>query len=141
MPSQYQGHPANCDLLTAAITGVTLGPFSTVTTSTAHGFQPGDNVYIFGVGGVVGVNNEPITPWIITVTGTHTFTLSNAAAFTGSYTSGGTVYDLAIGPPITIPSDGDTFNAAAFNVAYRSLADRTQLLELGVMWLGHTVWS
>ena len=41
-----------------------------------------------------------------------------------------------IGPPIRIPSDGDTFNAAAFNVAYCALADRTQLLELGVSWLG-----
>lgn len=136
MPSPYQGNPANADLLVATITGVTLGPMSVVTTAAAHGFYPGDNVFIFGVGGVVGVNNEPITPWLITVTGTHTFTLSNAAAFTGSYTSGGTVYDLAIGPPITIPSDGDTFNAAAFNVAYRALADRTQLLELGVSWLG-----
>jgi len=67
-----------------AITGATnAAPISV--TATAHGLETGDIVQNSGVGGNLAANGQ----FVITKTGTDTFTLNNSNG-SGNYTSGGT---------------------------------------------------
>ncbi len=69
-----------------------------ITTSAAHSYYSGQNVFIWGVGGTTEANNNDnlaswpghSTYWSINVTSTTTFLLSGST-FTHAYTSGGTV--------------------------------------------------
>lgn len=66
------------------ITGASNASPISITTSTSHGFVTGQLVNISGVVGNTAANGN----WIITVTGSTTFTL-NGSSGNGSYTSGG----------------------------------------------------
>jgi Ubiquitin-activating enzyme E1 FCCH domain len=67
-----------------AITGATnAAPISV--TATAHGLETGDIVQNAGIGGNLAANGQ----FVITKTGTDTFTLNNSNG-SGNYTSGGT---------------------------------------------------
>jgi hypothetical protein len=141
MSSLYHGTSSNQDFLSASISGCTNGPFSIVTTASPHGFSSQDQVVIFGANGFSGTGpneTEPLAAWSITVTGPTTFTLNNGSAFSGSYSGGGTVLSISPGPQIQLPSDGDTFNAAALNTGMMAVVDRTQLLAQYVaqLWQG-----
>ena len=71
--------------LTGAITNVTAA-LPAVVTSANHGLQTGTVIYISDVVGSTGVNGGP---FVITVTGTNTFSLNGVTAG-GAYVSGGT---------------------------------------------------
>ena len=71
---------------TFTITNVTNATPMVVTTSAPHGLGSGSPVEIYGVVGVVGVNQQ----WRVTVVSPTTFSLIGSAAG-GAYTSGGTV--------------------------------------------------
>jgi lysophospholipase L1-like esterase len=78
----------------ATITGATNATPSVVTTSGAHGLVTGDLVTIEGVlaSGAAATNATTLNnTWVVTVTGTTTFTCNGSAVTTGAYTSGGTV--------------------------------------------------
>jgi hypothetical protein len=68
------------------ITGASNPGTITITTSAAHGYNTGDSVTIVGVTGNTAANGT----WVITVTGTTTFTLNSSTA-SGAYVSGGLV--------------------------------------------------
>jgi len=76
---------ANVSSTVRTVTGATAGSPTTIT-ATSHGFATGTRVWVTGVGGITGINDQL---WVVTNTGTNTFTLdgSNGA---GTYTSGGT---------------------------------------------------
>jgi len=61
-----------------------------VTTTTAHGYQTGDRVFVYGVVGNTAANGT----WFIVVTSNTTFTLMGSTG-SGAYTSGGTVLQLS----------------------------------------------
>lgn len=73
---------------TKSITGATNATPIEITVS-GHGYSTGDSVVISGVGGNTAANGT----WIITKTGTDTFTL-NTSVGNGTYTTGGTVYKV-----------------------------------------------
>lgn len=83
------------------ITGITQANPAVVTTSGAHGFATGDDVYIDGAGGMTQINGKTYRVTVINAT---SFSLQdlfgtniNSTAFT-AYTSGGTasrIYELA----------------------------------------------
>lgn len=73
------------------VTGVSGSSVVTVTTQTAHGLTSGDVVYIPGL---VGVTLSELFA-AITVTSPTTFQLNNLTA-TGSWSSGGTVYNCTV---------------------------------------------
>lgn len=89
----------------AAITGISLGT-ATVVTAPAHGFGAGFEIFLFGIGGTIGLNNQSFT--IINVT-TDTFTLQSMLDGTAvdssnmpAYTSGGTAANIySIATPYT----------------------------------------
>jgi uncharacterized protein (TIGR02217 family) len=68
------------------ITGITQNNPGVVTTSAAHGFSNGDEIYITGVSGMTEVNNTVFT--IANVTAT-TFEIVDTTTYS-AYTSGGT---------------------------------------------------
>jgi hypothetical protein len=71
-----------------SITSATNTTPITITTSGNHGFSAGQTVVIYGVNGNWGANGT----WTIDNIGSNTFTLVGSSG-TGSYTSGGTVYN------------------------------------------------
>ena len=122
MPFDYSGNPSNVLTLTATIGGVTSGPNSSVSTGD-HGFTTGDQVYITGVLGIVGVNNSPGTFWTVTVTGLTTFTINNGSTI-GTYSGGGTATDASPNPPVPLVSTGDTpIPEDSVDVSLEGLAD------------------
>lgn len=66
-----------------------------ITTTYPHNLTTGDSVYITGIVGATGYNNQTFT---ITVTGINTFTVGVNAATFGGYTSGGTYLALDVSP-------------------------------------------
>jgi hypothetical protein len=76
------------------ITGITQASPGVFTTSAAHGFSTGDEVYLSGIGGMTALNGRNA---IVTVTGGSTFTLTGrdgvaiSTASLPAFTSGGTV--------------------------------------------------
>lgn len=71
------------------ITAATSANPVSITTSGAHGYVTGQEVFIASVGGMTQINNRY---WPITVTGATTFTLDGSLGLTyDAYTSGGTV--------------------------------------------------
>ena len=63
-----------------SINGATAGTPISISTNSAHGYSTGDMVWVRNVRGVYGANGG----WVITVTGTNTFTLNNSSG-TGTY--------------------------------------------------------
>lgn len=125
MSTIINGDPSTVSNSTSkTVTNATNASPIVITTSTAHGFATGDNVNISGVGGNTAANGD----FVITVLTSTTFSLDSSTG-SGAYTSGGTVVDKSLLPAFTIPSDGDTRNAASVNVAFQALADRTQFLN------------
>lgn len=124
MSTIYTGIPTNSTTgLTATVSGATNASPIVITTSANHLYATGDKVSINGVLGNTAANGN----WSIIVLSSTTFSLTGSTG-NGAYTSGGTCIDNSLTPQFTIPSDGDAFAAAAFNVAYQALADRTQSL-------------
>lgn len=75
--------PASAD---KAVTGITKANPGVVTCAT-HGFQTGDSVYFYGVGGMTQVNGNTYT---ITFVDTNSFSLGVDTSGYTTYTSGGT---------------------------------------------------
>jgi hypothetical protein len=90
-----------------------------VTTTTPHGHTTGDSLLIGGTSGLIDGG------WVITVLSSTTFSLNSSTAPGGTASTGSIFF---YPPTFTIPGDGDAFNAAAFNVAYQALGDRTRYL-------------
>ena len=124
MSSQYNGIPEDITLPgTVAVSAASdLTPIQ-VTTGTPHGLQTGDMVQVREVQGNTAANG---VYEVSVVDGSNVLLVDSVG--NGAYTTGGTIQQLGFGSTFQIPSDGDTFDAAAFNVAYEALADRTALL-------------
>lgn len=134
MSSQYNGQPANISYPgQLTVNSATNATPIVVGFTTPHGLTSGDRVDFFGIGGNPAANGQ----WIITVVDP-THVILNGSAGVGAYTSGGNAQSLAMGATFEIPSDGDTFNAAAFNVAFEALGDRTAVLGAS---LGANRWK
>ena len=71
-----------------SITAATNTTPITITTASPHGYTTGQTVSIIGATGNPVINN----PWVISVTGSTTFTLSGSTAG-GTYTGNGVVYN------------------------------------------------
>jgi hypothetical protein len=95
-----------CQRQPMAISNISGTTTVTITTSTAHGYQTGEEYVIPSGLGYTGISGRRT----ITVTGLTTFTLNNTIG-AGTYTSGGTVYPLInslvdlIGGRQTSPND------------------------------------
>jgi hypothetical protein len=129
MPSFYSGNPAHItprSLLAAlAVTGATNASPIVISTGVNHMYNTGDLVLV----GLVAGNTAANGTWQVTVLTATTFQL-NGSYGNGSYTSAtGLTLDVSMNPPYQIPSDGDAFNAAAFNTAFEALGDRTQYIQ------------
>ena len=70
----------NNDISQFNINGATAGTPISISTNNAHGFSTGDLVFVYNIRGIPAANGS----WIITVTGTNTFTLNNSSG-TGTY--------------------------------------------------------
>jgi len=126
MGTQFNGVPANIDATLPASKNISSSTNASpieVTTSAAHGYETGDMVIVRGHQTNTAANGE----WSIIVTSSTKFTLTGS---TGNGVGGatGTVINQGFGTTYTIPSDGDDFDAAAFNVAFEALGDRTAWL-------------
>lgn len=123
MGSTYDGIAANI-VFPAAInisSSTNASPIS-VTTSTPHNLQTGDQASITGHQVNTNANGAALT---ITRTGASTFTI-NGSTGNGIGGATGTVQPLTYGGATTLPSDGDARNAASVNVPFQSTLDRTQ---------------
>ena len=79
-------------LRTFDVSAITNANPGQVTTSVAHGFVSGQQVYITGVNGMTQINGQLVT---VTVINTTNFTVGVNTSGYGAYTSGGTVSRLA----------------------------------------------
>src|SRR6185312_9513734 len=135
MPSQYGGVPSTV-AYPAAINIAASSNASPiiVTCSTPHGLSTGDVVSISGHQSNVSANGQ----FSITVTSTTQFAIVAVGVAIGGAT--GTVQPLK-SQSFQIPSDGDAASAAAFNVPYEALGDRSaaQLVLTGAYKLAATV--
>lgn len=136
-----------------AISTVTAGASTTITTTAAHNLTTGQQVTIGGVVGTLtlsNVNNAsgvPLIPYVVTVTGANTFTVP--VATTGVYTSGGTVYQPIMGLREWVVDANELFpRLIAFNETQAFLfTDSTQQfsnISGGTTWTGTDVnffWS
>lgn len=113
--------------LAATVLDATNATPIVIETTAAHLYATGDRVAITGVTGNTAANSGA-SPWVITVIDATHFSLTGSVG-SGAYVAGGTCSNYSLTPQFTIPSDGDAFTAAAFNVAYQALADRTQYLQ------------
>jgi len=87
---------SNKALITSgSITGANNANPGQITTQYPHNLSTGDEVYITGISGATGYNNQTFT---ITVTGLTTFTIGVNAATFGVYSSGGTYYSYPDAP-------------------------------------------
>lgn len=128
MSTIISGDAANVsNNLTRSLSDATNASPIVCETTVSHLYADGDTVVVSGVVGNTAANGT----WVIVVTDATHFQLVGSTG-NGAYVSGGTVVDTALTPQFTIPSDGDVFNAAAFNVAFEALADRTQFLAQGM---------
>jgi len=75
---------------TFSVTGFTVSATPTVTTSAAHGYQPGQTVYFDTLGGMTQMNKAFATVLTAPTSTTFTIDTSTASGFS-AYTSGGTV--------------------------------------------------
>lgn len=135
MSTIISGDAANVsNSLTRTVIDATNATPIVIQTSVPHLYASGDNVYVSGVGGNTAANGI----FTITVVDADHFELDGSVG-NGAYTAGGVVVDFSLTPQFTIPSDGDVFNAAAFNVAFQALADRTQFLATNIRMKSKTV--
>jgi hypothetical protein len=130
MSSPYTGVATNVTNANVnSVTNVTNTSPMVVQTATPHNYASGDSVVIFFVNTPYGANSAQNKPWTITVVDSTHFSLNGSTAG-GAYTGPpGVCVDISLTPFFQIPSDGDPFNAAAFNNAIQSLADRTQFIQ------------
>jgi hypothetical protein len=132
VPSPYTGNLLNVsNSLFAEVTGASNASPIEITTASPHFYANGDQVIILFASGNTAANSPPNFPWTITVIDATHFTLNNSVG-NGVFTGTAYAFDVSLTPPFNIPSDGDTFNAAAFNVAFQALADRTQFLNQAI---------
>lgn len=124
MSTQYNGIPSNLSGLVPEtyvnISSSTNASPIVVTTSSAHGLETGDDTFIYGHR----VNTNANGKWTVTVLSSTTFSL-NGSTGNGVGAATGVSQSLALGPSFQIPADGDDFDAAAFDVPYEALGDRT----------------
>ncbi len=79
----WSNHDANGNTISnITINDATAGTPISISTNNAHGFVTGDIVWVYNVRGIPAANGT----WIVTVTGTNTFTLNNSSG-TGTYVS------------------------------------------------------
>lgn len=125
MPSPYNGIPGNIVFpSTLNIASSTNTNPIQITTSGVHGLHNGDQVDVSGHL----VNTSANGLWSVTVTGLSTFTVPVAGVGVGGAT--GTVSPQTMGATYNEPSDGDDFDASAFNPAYSALGDRSVKLAV-----------
>jgi hypothetical protein len=142
MPSQYNGIPENSTRpLTLSVASATSATPIVLGTGSAHGRTTGDAVDVTGVQGNTAANGR----WIVVVVdSTHVQLLtlggSNSVG-NGAYTAGGVVQPLGFAATYQIPSDGDADNAAAFNVAYEALGDRSAQLAKNFAPGGYNIFT
>ena len=128
MSSPYQGNAANVTQYSpSTITSATNASPIAITTSAAHNYATGDTVVISGVGGNTAANGR----FVITVTGSTTFTL-NGSTGSGAYTSGGTAKDANLLPYASLPSNGDIITVDQMNAFLQNLADKVQFTALNL---------
>jgi hypothetical protein len=131
MSTIYSGIPDNAgvsNFTERQITDATNASPVEITTNGDHGYQTGDYVFVLGVLGNLAANSPGNYPWRITRTASDRFTLDGSTG-SGAYTIfSGMCWDASALPALTIPSDGDTFDAAAWNVAIETLADRQEMI-------------
>jgi hypothetical protein len=125
MSSILVGDPTQVTAPTATVSAATNASPIEITTSANHTYQTGHTVQVGGVGGNTAANGT----WVIIVTSPTKFTLTGSVG-NGAYTSGGTVWMQSLMPSGTIPSDGDTRDAASVNVMFELLAHFAQFLNL-----------
>jgi hypothetical protein len=145
MPDFYGGMPANAITPLPSSKNISSTSNTTpivVTTSTAHGIQTGDYVYVTGA---TDANANGIFP-----AGTVT---SDTVVLVGTTTGGGggaagTILDLGWGEEYAIPVDlTDDMDAASVNVALEALGDRTAALLYMIRYAnqyksgGSSVWG
>lgn len=107
-----------------SVVGATNAHPIVITTATPHNYNTGDLVAI----SFASVNTAANGLWKITVLTSTTFSLGGSWG-NGVFTGAAIAINQALNPPYAIPSDGDAFNAAAFNVALEALGDRTAYLQ------------
>lgn len=135
MSTPYSGVASTVsNSLSRTVNGATNATPIVISTTASHLFSTGDVVSVSGVTGNTAANGS----WtIIVIDATH-FSLTTSVG-SGAYVSGGTAIDTSLTPAFQIPSDGDVFNAAAWNVPIEALADRTQFLAQKILGAGTRV--
>lgn len=126
-PANYDGIPGNVSYSSPlTITGMSGSSpvIVSVSGSLPADFLSGALVTIRGVNGNAGTNTNGTFP--ATVTGASSFSIPVASS--GAWTSGGTAQPLNATPLFTVPSDGDSDNAASIFPSLSTLGDRTQAL-------------
>jgi len=103
---------------TSTITGATNATPISITVA-SHGWSTGDMVSIEGVGG----NTAALGNWIITNTGTNTFTLDGSVG-NGAYTSGGTAQKINF-RAVNLASNTQTKIVSDCNIAYTAANSAT----------------
>jgi hypothetical protein len=120
----------------------------TITTSAPHGYNTGDWVYITGMGGMTNFNG---LTWVITVTGTTTFVVSdlfgnqiNSTSFS-AYTSGGTVARIytVVAPyaAIDLPYLKFTQSANIMNLVCWNQQTNTEYPPYNLQRVSNTDWT
>ena len=131
MPRYYPGTP-QLNQLALAIVGATNASPIVIQTSTPHFYSTGDRVVVGGVGGNTAANCPISTPWPVDVVDATHFSLRGSTG-NGAYTSGGTVYNLGLTPPLTIALDGEGFGMTSFDPAFNGIGDREQTLAQALL--------
>lgn len=88
-----------------SVSNATTTTSAEITTSTVNDLQTGDIVIINGILGIEPQDGQlPINgvEWPVTVIDNTHFTINNTVAFTGSYTSGGTVTEIVTNPIVLV---------------------------------------
>ena len=124
MPTIITGLASNVTTpLAATVSGASNATPIVITTPANHLYATGDRVSVAGVLGNTAANGL----FLIVVISSTTFSLTGSVG-NGAYVSGGVCADYSMTPQTTLPSDGDAFNAAAWNVSISTALDRTQAL-------------
>ncbi len=130
MPTNYNGKPGSIIAPTAKInisSSTNASPI-VVTTSSAHGVQPGDMVAI------AGHDNNGANGYAIAFSVTSTTVTLTGTTGTSVGTATGTLRRLAIGPEYPMPNDGEKVDAASVQPPFSVLGDRTAFLWAMMGW-------
>src|SRR5262249_50847748 len=134
MGTQFGGLPARVEsnLPTAKnISATTHATPVVITTSAAHGIQPGEYFVVYDADEPA-LNGERLMAGLVTSTTIVALVAPAGTNTVGTLAGGtnGTVQSLGFGVTYEIPSDGpgNSVSAASVNVAFEALGDRTAYL-------------